>query len=248
MSMTLNALIHTSGVAIFGYSLYYNNFHVHFPRTIVRAEYLTAFPGKWKFLTVWNLALQLVYYSVSLINDAAGSSELEPKKQTFLQKLRDSLFASWAFPTGMFVSLSFWTLYGVDRSMVFPIEMDAFYPCWLNHAVHTGPILFLAMESYFVPRTYPNKAFGICGNLTFSSSYAAWIVYWYQQSGVWPYPILDTLNNTQRAIFIGSSGLAIFGFYFLGEALYNWRWGGKSETKIHAGKAKAAGKTKRKTK
>jgi len=171
--MTLSALIHTSGVAVFGYALYYNNYHVHFPRSIVRAEYLTAFPGKWKFLTVWNLALQLVYCSVSLINDVAGSSEVDTKKQTWLQRIRDTFFASWAFPTGMFVSLSFWTLFGIDRSMVFPIEMDAFYPVWLNHAVHTGPILFLAAESYFISKIYPSKAVGITGNLTFSSSYAA---------------------------------------------------------------------------
>jgi len=102
MSMTLYALIHSSGVAVFGYALYYNNYHVHLPRAAGAATaYLSAFPGKWKYLTVWNMALQLVYHGISLINDAAGSSEVEPKRQTWLQKIRDTIFASWAFPTGM---------------------------------------------------------------------------------------------------------------------------------------------------
>jgi len=52
------------------------------------------------------------------------------------------------------------------------------------------------------------------------------------------------LNKTQRAIFIGSSGLAIFGFYFLGEALYKWRWG----SKIEITPPKSTTKGKRKTK
>jgi len=56
------------------------------------------------------------------------------------------------------------------------------------------------------------------------------------------------MNNTQRAIFFGGSGLAIFGFYFLGEALHKWRWGPKLETKGHTPKGKTVSKGKKKTK
>jgi len=44
-------------------------------------------------------------------------------------------------------------------------------------------------------------------------------------SGVWAYPILEVLNNFQRALFMGGCAVSILGFYFVGDALNKWRWG-----------------------
>jgi len=148
----------------------------------------------------------------------------------------------------LFVGAAFWTLYNIDREIVYPGFLEGIIPDWLNHAMHTVPLVFPLFEMLLVPRCRPNKLLTSGLLLGGFALYISWIVYWNQQSGVWPYPILDSLNNTQRTIFIGSSGLAIFGFYFLGEALYQWRWGTKIEAKGHTPKGKSANKVKRKTK
>jgi len=54
----ISILIHASGVACFGYALYYDLFHVHLPPHLAGSATfaaMQAFPGKWKFLTVWDI-------------------------------------------------------------------------------------------------------------------------------------------------------------------------------------------------
>jgi len=55
----LSTLIHTIGLAIFGYSLYYDLRYVYAPPELI-AEYknfesAARWPGKWKYLTIWNV-------------------------------------------------------------------------------------------------------------------------------------------------------------------------------------------------
>jgi hypothetical protein len=209
---------------------------------------MKAFPGKWKYLTVWDIVLQLVYHSVALVNDLCGSSEVVKKRQSSLQKLRDGLFASWAFPVGLFVSVSFWGLYAIDRALVFPKEMDAFYPTWLNHAVHTGPIAYMALELLTTPKLLPSRCSSLLGNLGFTVTYLSWITWVHSQNGVWAYPILEILNNVQRGVFFGACTLSIVGFYFIGEKISRWKWGASDEAGESPTKGKTSGKGKKKTK
>ncbi|CAL8143849.1 unnamed protein product [Orchesella dallaii] len=251
----LSVLIHASGVACFGYALYYDLFHVHLPAHLASSatfSAMQAFPGKWKYLTVWDIVLQLVYHSVALANDLFGSSEVASKRQSSLQRFRDGLFASWAFPVGLFVSASFWGLYALDRALVFPKAMDEFYPAWLNQAVHTGPVAFMLLELLTVPKVQPARTCSFIANVAFSLTYLSWITWVFYVGGVWPYPILEVLNNAQRGVFFGTCCLSIIGFYFLGEKLNKWRWGSEDAKsvcgKANGTKAKNAGKGKKKAK
>ena len=84
-----------------------------------------------------------------------------------LARLEDFLFASLAFPIGMFVGTAFWGLYAIDREapkslkilsrtfgyiilicttvilfaiyreLVFPTALDKIVPVWVNHILHT---------------------------------------------------------------------------------------------------------------
>lgn len=54
----LSVVIHASGVACFGYALYYDLFHIHMPPHMAASATfaaMKAFPGKWKYLTVWDI-------------------------------------------------------------------------------------------------------------------------------------------------------------------------------------------------
>jgi len=59
-----------------------------------------------------------------------------------------------------FVSVVFWGVYSFDRELMFPAVLDSFFPTWLNHAVHTAPVIFGLFEHLFVPITYPRPLIG----------------------------------------------------------------------------------------
>jgi hypothetical protein len=54
----IKTLIHAAGVVNFGYALYYDLLYVHLPPHLEKSgtfSAMSAFPGKWKFLTVWDM-------------------------------------------------------------------------------------------------------------------------------------------------------------------------------------------------
>ena len=67
--------------------------------------------GQWKFLTFINLWLQLLYFTISFLNNLFGSHSKTITSSSNLQKIRDYLFATLAFPIGQFVGIIFWTLF-----------------------------------------------------------------------------------------------------------------------------------------
>ncbi|XP_021947844.1 androgen-induced gene 1 protein isoform X2 [Folsomia candida] len=241
--------IHLAGAANFGYALYYDLKFVHVPPHLKNKgdfDSMSAFPGKWKYLTIWNMVLQFVYHMFALIvNDFAGTSELNPKRQSSLQKFRDYIFASWVFPAGMFVSVIFWGIYAVDRELMFPKVLDSFYPTWLNHSTHTLPVVFILIESISVAIIYPKGIIGPLLTVSGICTYLLWICWVNHVSGVWAYPILQILNNYQRAAFMGGCAVAILACFFTGEFINKWRWGkGAHEVKTAKGGKSTKGKKK----
>jgi len=107
--------------------------------------------------------------------------------------------------------------------------MDTFYPAWLNHAVHTLPIILMFADVYFTPRTYPQKTLAVAGNLAFSGTYLTWVTYVAQKYGVWAYNILEVLSVVPRSLFLGTSAAMILGFYYVGEKMHFWKWGSQIE-------------------
>jgi len=222
----VSTTVHALGVGLFGYSLYYDLVHVHASADLLAKNKnirdANAWPGKWKYLTIWNLVLQLVYHVVALINDLVGSSELNRNRQTFLQKLRDAYYASLVFPTGMFVCTVFWGMYCVDEKLILlPID----FPPWLNHVMHTVPVISILTDSIMFPHSYQKTELTLGALLCGMVAYVAWIVWIHQITNVWPYPVLSILGTTGRASFISAAGVVMLMFYFLGEALNQWRWG-----------------------
>ena len=60
--------------------------------------------------------------------------------------LKDFVFSTIGFPVGVFVSVSFWGLYAIDRDLVFPDELDQFFPPITNHMVR-----------YFLRHLFPSS-------------------------------------------------------------------------------------------
>lgn len=41
---------------------------------------------------------------------------------------KDFIFAAFAFPVAFNVGVTFWSLFAIDRELVFPKALDAFFP------------------------------------------------------------------------------------------------------------------------
>jgi len=72
--------------------------------------------------------IQALYYIVSLVNDFVGTNELVPKRPPAIRKFKDWLMATLAFPVALNVGVTFWTLYAIDRELVFPKVLDPVFP------------------------------------------------------------------------------------------------------------------------
>ncbi|XP_037957935.1 androgen-induced gene 1 protein isoform X2 [Teleopsis dalmanni] len=233
-------IIHLCALGQFAYALYFNNFGVNrstkLEKSNARLMVPDGFQQKIRFLTYWCLIVQVFYYTVCLINDFVGTNEVAPKHLPAIRKLKDYVMAAFAFPLAVNVAVTFWSLYAIDRELVFPKVLDAVFPSWLNHIMHTNILVFIILEMFTSFREYPKRKRGITGLGIFMITYLIWIHVVKHYSGVWVYPVLEVLQLPQRIVFF----VAILAFtvclYFLGEFLNGVVWA--KEIKILNRKAK----------
>lgn len=183
--------------------------------------------------------LQTTYFAVSLLNDYIGTNEPTPTGKPLIRKIKDILFSALAFPLSMFVGLSFWGIYAVDRELILPRSFDPYFPTWLNHIMHTNILFFILVELIITFRMYPRRNQGLAILSAFMLAYMVWVHYIYFRTGGWVYPILAVLNWPLRITFyIFSLGL-VSGLYTLGETLNKTIWSKEVEKQVKSGKKKA---------
>jgi len=180
--------------------------------------------GRLMWLTIWNLILQAGYFIIALINDFFGSNEVSPKKTPIIRKIKDYIFAAFAFPVAFNVGITFWSLFAIDRELVFPKALDAFFPNWLNHVMHTNIMVFVVMELFTSFRNYPSRKAGLTGLSIFMAAYLGWIHVIKYKANVWVYPVLDVLNLPQRIVFFLLCLVFSVGLYILGEFVNEQVW------------------------
>ncbi|KAG8566916.1 hypothetical protein GDO81_013418 [Engystomops pustulosus] len=185
-----------------------------------------SYGGRWKYLTFLNQVLQTLFFGICVLCDLLQLCLSNRKRFcSVFARLKDCIFAALAFPVGVFVCASFWSIYAYDRELVYPKELDSFIPQWLNHAMHTFIIPPLLIELFACPHQYPTKKNGYAVLLVFCIAYLSW-VHWVQYAaGLWVYPILEKLDVVGKLVFFGSLLLIMLVFYFLGEKLTRMRWG-----------------------
>lgn len=64
----------------------------------------------------------------------------------------------------------------VDRELVLPAAMDAYFPSWLNHLMHSMIVVTTLVELIIAPRQYPKRLAGLGGLLVFLVIYLIWYV------------------------------------------------------------------------
>jgi hypothetical protein len=226
--MSVKTLCHLFAALHFWFGCYYDWNYVKIPSDVHRMGSSFGKSGKLKFLTFWDALLQAIFFTICFVNDLIGTNEDTPKKIPLIRKLKDLILPCLAFPLSMFVGLTFWAIYFVDRELIFPRALDNFFPVWLNHVMHTNIMIFILIELFTSYRKYPSRKFGLSVLSVFMLIYLVWIHIIYAYSGMWVYPILEVLNFPLRIVFfVGLLGLSV-GLYVVGEKLNAVIWNKQS--------------------
>lgn len=218
----LNYVVHLVGACLFSFGVFYDYTYVIVPTTVV--PIMSAYGGKFKFLTFWDAILQALYFILCLVIDVVGWERQKGGSSIWICALRDYIFTVFAFPVALFVSATFWGLYAVDRELVLPKVLDPYFPVWLNHIMHTFITVFAIFEMLTSYRAYTTKTKGLIGLLLFQLTYLSWMHFVYYKSGLWVYNVFNVLNIPQRIAFLVVSILTGFFFYFVGENLNSMIW------------------------
>lgn len=232
----LKVLFHLIGALHFCYGCYYDFTFVRIPST---STTVTPFGGKLKYLTFINAMLQTVYFTIALCNDLFGNNEQTPSEKPLIRRIKDTIFSSLAFPLAMFVGITFWGIYAIDRELILPRSLDPYFPLWLNHVMHSNIVVFSLIELISSFRMYPSRKKGLSILVAFMLCYVVWIHFIYFRTGSWVYPILTVLNWPVRVLFyVISLGLAC-SLYTVGENLNRSFWSKEIEETVRSGKKKA---------
>lgn len=201
--------------------------------------------NKLKYLTFWDALLQAVFFTIALLNDLIGTNENFPEKPVLIRKIKDTMFASLAFPLASFVGITFWVLYLIDRELVLPRALDPYFPYWLNHCMHTNIMLFIALELTTTFRRYPARNLSISILSVLMLTYLVWIHVIHAFTSVWVYPVLDVLNLPLRLVFFISLLSMALLLYWVGEKLNGVYWKGVVPTPKKSALVKRVDKKKR---
>ncbi|XP_053988525.1 androgen-dependent TFPI-regulating protein-like isoform X3 [Hylaeus volcanicus] len=233
MAYTINQLFHTGMFLTYAFT-FYSVTQLNIPS--LNDAFKKFDPGLLKYLTMWGVIIQAVFFLICSLNDWFGTNAVSPKKPPFLRKLKDFMHAVFSFPVAMFVGVTFWSLMFVDRELVFPKAIDPYFPWWLNHLMHTMIMVSTLLETILTPRKYPSRAKGVSGHCLFLLAYLIWMHIIYYKSGIWVYPVMEVLSTPARIVFLSTMFLFSTMFYFMGETLDNFVWGNEytKHKKSHA--------------
>ncbi|XP_049947689.1 androgen-dependent TFPI-regulating protein-like [Schistocerca serialis cubense] len=187
---------------------------------------LERFQGR--FLTMWNFAMQAFYYTVCILQDT-----LELKSNNHLQhmnhyirKLNSYIFQAFVFPLSPAISLVFWSIYLIDRELVFPKILDQCFSVWLNHGLHTVSSVSVFTEMFITSNWYTiSRRKAVWGITASQVAYAICFFSTYYFDGVWLYPIFITSTWPLRISLVLLIYVWTLVTYTFGEYLSTRIWG-----------------------
>ncbi|XP_014678691.1 PREDICTED: androgen-induced gene 1 protein-like [Priapulus caudatus] len=183
-----------------------------------------SYGGKLKYLTFWDMCVQCIFFAICTASAVFERSDRGP-----LKRASDFLFGAIALPVSMFVFVSFWGLYAIDRELIYPRALDDFIPTWVNHAWHTAIVAFLVVDSAIIRRQLPARGRGGAALAAFGAVYISWLFWVKFAGGVWVYPVFAMLSPLEIAVFVGVNALVMGALYLLGNTLHAAAWSRKQK-------------------
>ncbi|XP_047541666.1 androgen-dependent TFPI-regulating protein-like [Vanessa atalanta] len=167
------------------------------------------------YLTGWNFTFQTVFLGLSLVHDIL--EWLDKQENSLAAKIRywrNVIFSGMVVPFTLFVTAMFWSVYAIDRELVFPRIYDQVVPWWFNHCVHTNITIVVIIETLLQARRYPtNQRLELILYWIVAFSYA--IVYYtiYFVTDRWLYQVFGIMNWWQVCLYQLGIWLVSYIFY-----------------------------------
>lgn len=171
-----------------------------------------------RFLTTWNFVGQLVYVIMELILLLLPSTKTTKK----IEKLSWVHFVSLICPSTLFIMGLFWSLFNIDRELIFPQMCDILLPSYLNHSMHTSILVLLIVETFTSTRDYLPKISVVRKvNFYYMLMYCFTLNFTFLWDGAWIYPFIALMSWNQRyllyaATFASCQVCAYLGYFVLG--------------------------------
>ncbi|PAA46092.1 hypothetical protein BOX15_Mlig008536g1 [Macrostomum lignano] len=184
----------------FSFVVYYNEKHIVFGDDLTESSIFT---GKYTMLTNLNIIFLcgcLVFSVICCLLD----------NRNILHKF-NAVLAGTSSAVSLLVFVLFWTLFLINRELVYPTELDEYIPVWHNHALHTA-ILPVSLVNYCLlpSRDSPRLWVLLLTSMSLGLAYIAWVHVIHSVTGWWVYPILEVLTPSQRLLFIaGCAGSVV---------------------------------------
>ncbi|KAK3862366.1 hypothetical protein Pcinc_031768 [Petrolisthes cinctipes] len=191
---------------------------------------LLQYGSRFKYLTFLNGVLQCVFFGVCVLGDLAGWKD-GPGRRSILQRLHNTIFTTLVFPLGVFVCFIFWGLYAVDRELIFPVSMDAWFPGWLNHIMHTLPLLAVLVEMCLVNHRVVMGRKAFLPIIVAYGCYLSWLCYVAYSAGIWVYPVFEVLEFKVRCVFLAALVLPNVFLVYLARKIHMVIWGSSKNHK-----------------
>ena len=202
--------------------IYYGNIVMNEGSSILDPDgVIPKYGGRFKFLTHINQWFQLGFFTLQFLTDILPKSSFKKR----LQNVCDVIFTSVAIPVALFVTLTFWGIYAVDRRLIYPERFDLIVPAFLNHFWHTTIALWVFLEIIVCFHRFPTTAIALSVNVGVNAFYLGWIVWVFTQTDFWVYPVLRVLPLPYKVLFFAICLFFSFVLYFLGKAVAHLRWG-----------------------
>lgn len=188
----------------------------------INLEAHKTYGGRFKFLTFINMLLQLLYFNMAAVTEF--HEIVRKRKSEVFASVCDYTFACFVFPIGTTVSILFWGLYAADPYSCQTPDEAKQIPAWLNHYMHTFPLITI-LELCFIRHKYPPRKKGMMSVLGFGVVYMVWILWVAFAADVWVYPFLRKLDSLSVAAFFAFAFAVALFIYLVGERVALRRWG-----------------------
>ncbi|VEN61084.1 unnamed protein product [Callosobruchus maculatus] len=171
----------------------------------------------WAFFTIWTFTLQLIFLGLAVCHELSELLKLNLSVRKKLGRARAVIFDTFTFPCTLLTVTVFWTVWHIDRELIFPRELSKVFPDWLNHMLHTF-ILVPVIVEILAPKKHNFVDYKVAARslFLFALIYQLVYLYVYMLHGVWLYPIHEYLSWTGKIILFTSKIVALMAFQKIG--------------------------------
>jgi len=187
---TISTLLHVTGLLLFAAEI---NWLPNITNPLHKG-----FGGSYQFLTIIALTASATTFGLGLLADLTLNKSITTLK---------TLLSVCITPVDVLVSVLYWTLFAIDKSLVMPPGHAV--PLLPNFGFHAMPAILLTLDSMLVSPPWTIGADGAMAlGTVLACLYWAWLEYCFSFNGWYPYPGLLPLSVWEKGVvFIGSAGL-----------------------------------------